>query len=93
MLPLHSGWRDRSFVLLTKFDPAFGEIVRRHFYEHAVTGENADPVLLHLARAVGENFVPIVESNLEAGFGKHLEDSPLEFDQIRFGHSLPLFNC
>src|SRR5581483_7984874 len=73
-------------ILLAEADPSLGEIVGRHLDGDAVAGEDADAVLLHAARAVGERLVPVVEPHLEARVRQLLQHDAAELDQILFRH-------
>ena len=47
----------RTLVLVTEDQPALLEVVGRHFDRHPIARQRLDPVLLHLAGGVGDNFV------------------------------------
>src|SRR5207253_1261177 len=50
------GERGRRSDFVAEVNAALGQIVGRHFQRHAVTRQNADAVLLHLARGIGPDF-------------------------------------
>src|ERR1044071_2450627 len=75
-------YRRRRRVLVAEIDPAFCQVVRRHFHRDAIPGENTDPVFLHFAGGVGERFMPVVEAYPEPRIGQELHYGPFEFDQI-----------
>jgi hypothetical protein len=81
--PRHGG--RRGGVLVAEIDPAFRQVVRRHFDRDAIPGENPDSVLLHLARRVGERFMPVVEPHPKPRIGQKLRHGPFEFDQLFLG--------
>src|SRR5271155_1228110 len=60
----------RAFVLVTEDQPAFFQIVGRHFDRDPVTGQGLDPVFLHLACGIGNDLMPGVELNSVAGVGE-----------------------
>src|SRR5437764_13510401 len=51
----------RTLVLVTENQPAFFQVIRRHFDRDPIAGQRLDPVLLHLARGVGDDLVSCVE--------------------------------
>ena len=66
--------------------PAFFQIIGRHFDRHPVTCQGLDPVLLHLACRVGNDLVPRVELDAVAGVGEDFGDQSFELDQLFFSH-------
>src|SRR5712691_3097178 len=75
-----------ALVLVAEDEPALLEIVGRHLDRHAVAGERLDPVLLHLARRVGDDGLPGVELHAKARVGQNLGDQTFELDQFFLGH-------
>src|SRR5689334_21129382 len=67
-------------------DPPSIEVVRRQLDLDPVSGKDADVVPPHLAGDVSEDFVPIVELNLEHRVWEGLEDLALHLDLLFLGH-------
>src|SRR5437762_60690 len=61
-------------------DPATGEVVRAHLYEHPVIRQDLDVVLPYLPADVREHLVPILELHPEGGVAQALDDGALELD-------------
>ncbi|KXV38380.1 hypothetical protein AD936_13090 [Gluconobacter japonicus] len=74
----------RSLLLEAEGDPALGKIVWRHFNVYAVTGQNANTVLAHLAARVSENGVLVVECDAEHGVRQQFHDGAGELDEVFF---------
>src|SRR6056297_1302542 len=71
------------FALLVPIrDPTPGEVVGGEFHLHLVAGEDADVVHAHLAGDVRQDFVPVVERDLEHGVRKRFEDLAFQHDRI-----------
>src|SRR4051812_2016378 len=79
----------RSARLVSKYDPALGQVVRRHFDGHPVSVQGLDTIPLHPARGIGENLVIVVEANTEARFRQRLDDYAFELEQLFLRHSVP----
>src|SRR4051794_32136147 len=62
------------------------EVVRRQLDLYPVPGQDADVVPPHLAGDVSEDFVPIVELDLEHRVWEGLDDLALHFDLLFLGH-------
>src|SRR5262245_32861397 len=67
-------------------DAAARQVVRRHFDGHAVTRDDADEVLAHLAGDVGEDLVTALDLDAELGVGEGLDDRAFEDDGFFLGH-------
>src|SRR6201992_4165465 len=76
----------RTFVLVAEYQSAFFKVIGRHFDGHPVARQRLDPVLLHLARSVGNDLVAGVELNAVARVGKDFGDQSFELDQLFFSH-------
>ena len=65
--------------------------MRKHFIRilpgDDVAGEDADEVLAHLARDVGDDLVPIVELDAKLRVGKGLHHFALNHECFFFGHT------
>jgi hypothetical protein len=61
---------------------AAGEIVRRDLDSDAIAAQAADPVPLHPAGSIGEQFVAVVEPHAKPTLRQDLEDHALGFDQV-----------
>src|SRR5688572_64926 len=61
---------DRApLVLVPEGDTPLGEIVRRHLEADLVSGQDADTMLSHLARHVGDYGMPVVQPDTKARIG------------------------
>src|SRR3954454_19150405 len=67
-------------------DPSPVEVVRRKLDLDPVPGQNANVVPPHLAGDVSEDFVPVVELDLEHRVWEGLDDLALHFDLLFLGH-------
>src|SRR6185503_6599093 len=63
-------------------DPAGGEVVGGQLDEHLVAGQDADEVLAHLARDVGEHLVLVLELHPEHGVREVLDHGRLDLDRL-----------
>src|SRR5580658_6179225 len=59
-------------------DAPSAQVIRGDLHLHAITREDADPVHPHLARAVGQHLVAVLELDAEHGVGQRLDDRSLE---------------
>src|SRR5271163_4059780 len=57
-------------------DPPSTQVIRCDLHLHAIAREDADPVHPHLARAVGQYFVAVLELHPEHGVGQRLDNRP-----------------
>src|SRR5262245_45889524 len=80
--------RGRAGILVPEVDAALVEVVRGHLDSEFVAGQDADAVLLHAARGIGDHFMPIVELHAAARVGQHLGDNAFEFQHLFLGHAL-----
>ena len=55
-------------------DAAFGEVVRREFDRHLVTGQNADVILAHFSRNMRGHDVTVLEFYPKSRVGQRLGD-------------------
>src|SRR5918996_2212569 len=69
-------------------DPSAVEIVRRELDLDPVTRQDADVVTPHLAGDVSEDFVPVVELDLEHRVREGLDDLALHLDLFFLRHRL-----
>jgi hypothetical protein len=89
---LTSGWRAawRStalpFVLVTKDQPAFFQVVGRHLDRHPIARQRLDPVLLHLAGGVSDDLVSGIELDTVTRVGENFSDQSFELDQLFLSH-------
>jgi len=73
-------------------DPPLGQIVGRHFDEHLVAREDADAVLAHLARRVGDDFVFVLELYAECCIRQQFRHNARKLEQFFLRHSLSFGN-
>ena len=78
------GGRGGSFVFMTEINSRLGQVVGGHLDRNPVARQNADSVLLHASRRVGEHFVPTFQGNAEPGIGQNFAYDAFKFDQIFF---------
>ena len=74
-----------ALLLVPVRDATSGEVVGGEFHLHLVAGENADVVHAHLSGDVGQDFVPVVERDLEHGDRKRFEDLAFQHDRVFLG--------
>src|SRR6266536_4259409 len=67
-------------------DAALAEVVRRQGDGHGVTRQDADEVLAHLARDVGEHLVAVLQPDLEPGVGQCGGHLALDLKGLFFRH-------
>src|SRR3954453_5877474 len=67
-------------------DPRPVEVVGAQLDPDAVAGEDPDAEAAHLARAVAEDLVAVVELHPEHGVRERFGDLALELDLVLFGH-------
>jgi hypothetical protein len=79
-----------SRILVTEVDPALGQIIRRHFNCDFVASQNADAILFHAARRVGDHFVTVVEFHAAAGVWQNFHNDAFELEHFFFSHAVPL---
>ena len=65
-LAVPPGWRRAAALEVAEGDAALAQVVGRELERHLVAGQNADVVLAHLARGVGNQLVPVVQGDTEA---------------------------
>src|SRR5487761_309410 len=73
-----------SLLLVPIGDAAPRQVVRRDLDLYPVAREDADAVHAHLAGAVGEHFVAVLELDTEHRVRKRLDDRAFEHDRILF---------
>ena len=64
------GGSDFHNLFETLDDPALGEVIGTHVDRDAITGEETNIVHPHLARNVGEHFMPVIETDFEGCAGE-----------------------
>src|SRR5688572_8251954 len=78
----------RTFTVLSLVpvgDPASGEVVRGDLHLDTVARQDADAVHAHLAAAVRQHLVAVLQFDLEHGVGEGLDDGPLQHDRVFLG--------
>lgn len=68
-------------------DPAFAQIVWRHFDVYAVSNDRSDAIATHLSCSVADKTMPIVEGDAEAPVGQDLVDRALHRNELFFRQS------
>src|SRR5690606_27700015 len=71
---------------VAEVDATLGQVVGREFERDTVTRQDADVVLLHLARRVGNQLVTADQRHAVARVGQHLVDDGRHVDEFFFGH-------
>src|SRR5665213_1356061 len=72
----------RPDLLVAVGDTTPLEVVRGYLHLNPIAGEYADTVHPHLARAVRQYLVPVLELDLEHGVGQRLHDRALKHDRV-----------
>src|SRR5690606_9515270 len=78
----------RFFLFHAEGDATFAQVVRRHFNLDAVTGENTDVVLAHLAGDMGNDDVAVVQFYAEHGVRQGVDDGAFQFNLFFFRHAV-----
>src|SRR5208282_2166508 len=68
--------------LVTVHDAAAREIVRRKLHRDAISGKNANEVLAHLSRNVGQHLMLVFELDAKHRVRQRLDDSRHHFDGV-----------
>ena len=76
--------RRGTIVLVTKYQPAFFQIVRRNLDRDPIAGKGLDAVFLHSAGRIGGQFVAIVQTHAEACVGQYFENQTFELQELFF---------
>src|SRR5262245_50327245 len=74
----------RAPLLQTVHNAAARQVVGRQLHQHPVPGQDADEVLAHLARDVGEDLVLVLELDAEHGVRQRLDHGRLDLDGLFF---------
>jgi hypothetical protein len=74
-------------------DPPAIQVVWTQFDGHAVTWKNADEVLAHSARNMGQNLMVRLELHLKHGIGQRLNDRRHYLNRVFFRQSVSRFWC
>jgi hypothetical protein len=75
---------------VTEHDTRLVQVVRGHFNRHLVALQDADVVLLHPARRIGDELVAIFEVDAETQFRQNFGYEALHFNQFFFSHVFSL---
>ena len=67
-------------------DTGFAQIVRGDFHVDAIADADADEILAHLPRNMGEHFMAIGQRNTEHRAGKHLRDGASQCNGLFLCH-------
>lgn len=80
---------------LAEHDPAFAQIVRRHFYMHAITDYRTNSEAAHLSSCVGNEPMLVVECYAKASVWQDLVDLAFHRNELFFCQttSLRAKNC
>src|SRR2546429_9860149 len=84
-----SGYRAATFDV-TEGNAPFAQVVGRKLQRDLVTGNDANVVLAHLPRAVGNELVAVVERDAIARIGQHFVDDAIHFKNLFLGHDYAL---
>ena len=74
-----------ALLLVPVRDATPSEVVGGEFHLHLVAGKDADVVHAHLSGDVGQDFVPVVERDLEHCVRKRFEDLAFQHDRVFLG--------
>lgn len=72
-------------------NPTLREIVRCQFYGNAVTGDDADKMLPHLAGNMSYDLMAVLEFDAKLSPGEGLNDSSRQFDYFLVGSHKYIF--
>ena len=78
------GARWLARYLFPEDDPAFRQIVRRHFHMDTVTHDRSDAVAPHLAGRVGDDPGVILQRHPKSAIGQYLVDDAFDGPQLFF---------
>ena len=70
---LFEGGSRRFPLLVTEYYPGLAQIIGRHFDVHLVTFQHANAKFAHFARSVGQDFMTVLQLDLEHGIGQTLQ--------------------
>lgn len=68
-------------------DAALREIIGRHRYSNAITGQDADAVHPHFTGQMSNDVSAGVQPDFELGIGQSVGYFPLNFDRVFIGQS------
>jgi hypothetical protein len=68
------------------------QIIGGNFYDDAVSGNDSDKVLAHLAGNMGQDFVSIVEFDPKLRVRQRLDDAAFDLNGLFFGHKTSTFD-
>ncbi|SOY45064.1 hypothetical protein CBM2585_A130541 [Cupriavidus taiwanensis] len=77
--------------LVAEVDATLGQVVGRHFQGHAVAGQDADAVLLHLARSVCPDFNAVFQRDTIAVVRQGFRHHAAKFNEFFLSQSVFLF--
>jgi len=73
-----------------KHDPAFAQIVRRHFDMYAVSNDRTDAIATHFPCRIADDAMLIVEGDAEASIGQDLVDRAFHRNELFLRQSIIL---
>jgi len=71
---------------MTESNPRFAQVIRRHLDVHFVSNADADEILAHFSRNVGEDFVAIGQGHSKHGSGQDLRYRAGNLNRFFFRH-------
>ena len=74
-------------LFFAELDATFREVVRCHFDNHLITGEDADAVFAHGARGVGKHFVAVLKLHPKHGVREDFGNDAFKFEEFFFCHA------
>src|SRR5436190_19784317 len=80
-----NGYRAAAFDV-TEGNAPFAQVVGRELQRNLVTGNDANVVLAHLARAVGNKLVAVIERDPIARVGQHFVHDAIHLENFFLGH-------
>jgi len=75
---------------MPEIDPPFAQVVGGHFHRDFVARQDADPVLLHAPRGIGDHLVTILELDPATSVRKDFRYHAFELEHFFFGHAISL---
>src|SRR5579863_2278004 len=89
--PAESQGPEASGLLVAVNDSAAVQVVGAQLHRHAVAGKDADKVLAHPARDMGEHLMVVLKLDLEHGIGQRLGDRRHDFNRVFLRQSISRF--
>jgi hypothetical protein len=73
---------------MSEGDASLAEIIGRHLDVDAIADADADEILAHFARNMGQHFVPVGQRDTKHGSRQHLCHNARQFDWFFFSQAI-----